>query len=212
MLAVKAFRFSDGSYLEDQDHWRLSGIHRSVFLEATPKTFLYDFGVRTVLDKNYHDAVLEISPQLHLESGQYYKNFSIEAQLFDAQNRPVLKEPLAKNLEGVNTPANSYWGSLNNGGRFGFLKTTIKNPLKWSAEHPNLYTLVLAIKDNKGNVLEARSHHIGFRKLEIQDGVFLVNGKAVKLYGVNRHDHSQFEGKVISRKIMEKRCPVNEET
>lgn len=204
ILAVKVFRFSDGSYLEDQDHWRLSGIHRSVYLEATPKTFLYDFYVRTIFDEKYQDADLQILPKIHFAKGANHADFSLEVQLFDAHDKPILKKPLSKNLKWVNNIAGNYWKSLNKDDNFAFFKTTIKNPLKWSAAHPNLYTLVLALKDKKGAVMEARSNRIGFRKLSIRDGVFLVNGKAVKLYGVNRHDHSQYEGKVISKAIMER--------
>uniref|UniRef100_A0A2B4S0Y2 Beta-glucuronidase n=1 Tax=Stylophora pistillata TaxID=50429 RepID=A0A2B4S0Y2_STYPI len=203
-LAVKVFRFSDGSYLEDQDHWRISGIHRSVYLEATPKTFIYDFGTRTILDDKYQDATLQILPKINLAKGAKYEDFDIEAQLFDNSDRPVLKKPLLKNLKDVKKIAGKYWDGINFKENFAFLKTTIKNPLKWSAEHPNLYTLVLTLKNKNGEILEARKTRIGFRKLEIKDGVFLVNGRAVKLYGVNRHDHSQHEGKVISKEIMKR--------
>ena len=202
-LAVKVFRFSDGTYLEDQDHWRLSGIHRSVYLEAVPKNFIYDFFVKTVLDKNYKNATVEILPKISIEKDKKYSDFTIEAQLFYKETM-VLKKTVEKSLKGIDKIARNGWHSLHQKGHFGFIKIPVKNPKKWSAEHPHLYTLVIAIKNKKGQTIEARRHRIGFRTLKIKDGVFMVNNKAVKLYGVNRHDHSQYEGKVVSKEIMER--------
>ncbi len=204
ILAAKVFRFSDGTYLEDQDHWRLSGIHRDVYIEAVPKSFIYDFFVRTDLDENYKDAILKIEPQISLDKGVKYEDLTLKVELFDAKGEPVLKKYVEKSLKGINVRANSYWSAHQRDKNFGFFNVKIKNPYKWSAEYPYLYTLVLSLKDTEGNLLESRSTKIGFRELKIIDGEFFVNGKSVLLYGVNRHDHSQYEGKVISKEIMEK--------
>ena len=89
VLAAKVFRWSDGSYLEDQDHWRLSGIHRDVYLEAVPKTFIYDFNVRTNLDQNYQNAILSIRPKIEVEEGIDINGWTIEANLFDDAGRKI---------------------------------------------------------------------------------------------------------------------------
>ncbi len=198
-LAVKVFRWSDGSYLEDQDHWRLSGIHRDVYLEAVPKTFIYDFFVRTDLDENYKDATLSIRPEIHKEEGADIQGWQIEAQLFNGSGQPV--------GERMSRPANAIaneWYPQRSTVKFGFLETKVENPLKWSAEFPNLYTVVLYLKNASGKLVETRSTKIGFREIEARDGEFFVNGKPVLLYGVNRHDHSQYTGKVVSEEIMRK--------
>ncbi len=197
-LAVKVFRWSDGSYLEDQDHWRLSGIHRDVYLEAVPKTFIYDFGVRTNLDENYKDATLSIRPEISVKNNTDIEGWQIEAQLFDAANLPVLKERLNKPIKRIVREGYPQRNTV----KYGLLETKIENPLKWSAEYPNLYKLVLYLKDKDGNIVETRSTKIGFRETELRDGEFFVNGKPVLLYGVNRHDHSQYNGKVISDEEM----------
>ena len=200
VLAAKVFRWSDGSYLEDQDHWRLSGIHRDVYLEAVPKTFIYDFFVKTDLDENYQDALLGIRPKIHTNGEETVKDWKLEAQLFDNFDKPVFKEKLSRNLGELLDEWYPQRGTV----KFGWLEAEVENPLKWSAEFPNLYTLVLYLRDTDGNLVEARSSKIGFRKTEVRDGEFLVNGNPVLLYGVNRHDHSQYKGKVVSEEIMRK--------
>lgn len=197
-LAVKVFRWSDGSYLEDQDHWRLSGIHRDVYLEAVPKTHIYDFFVRTDLDENYEDATISIRPKINIGEQTDIKHWSVEAQLFDSHNNPVLDAPMKR---GVHEIVNE-WYPQRNTVKFGLLEAKVKNPDKWSAEFPNLYTLVISLKDDKGLIVESRSAKVGFRKIEVVDGELFVNGKTVLLYGVNRHDHCQHGGKVVSDEVM----------
>ncbi|MET2985592.1 glycoside hydrolase family 2 TIM barrel-domain containing protein [Aureibaculum conchae] len=198
VLAAKVFRWSDGSYLEDQDHWRLSGIHRDVYLEAVPKTFIYDFNVRTDLDENYKDATLSIRPKISAENKEEAKNWTLEAQLFDATGTAVLNDKLSSNVGKIINEWYPQRGTV----KFGFMETEVENPKKWSAEFPNLYTLVFYLKDASGKLIETRSTKIGFRETELRDGEFFVNGKPVLLYGVNRHDHSQFRGKVVPKEIM----------
>ncbi len=199
-LAAKVFRWSDGSYLEDQDHWRLSGIHRDVYLEAVPKTFIYDFAVRTDLDADYKDATLSIRPKIHAEDKETAKTWTLEAQLFDNAGNAVLENNSSRNVGELLNERYPQRGNV----PFGWLKAEVKAPLKWSAEFPNLYTLVLYLNDADGKLIETRSTKVGFREIEFRDGEFFVNGQSVLLYGVNRHDHSQHEGKVVSKEIMEK--------
>ena len=200
LLAVKVFRWSDGSYLEDQDHWRLSGIHRGVFLQAEPRAHINDFFIRTDLDDAYRDARLQIRPEINRPAGMDLTGWTITAQLFDASHRPVLASPLSQDVAALLEEAYPARGNV----PFGVMETTVINPQKWTAETPYLYSLVLSLRDSRGRLVEARSHKVGFREVAVADGQLLVNGRPVLLYGVNRHDHSQHGGKVVSRETMER--------
>ncbi|MEL6557477.1 MAG: glycoside hydrolase family 2 TIM barrel-domain containing protein [Bacteroidota bacterium] len=197
-LAVKVIRWSDGSYLEDQDHWRLSGIHRDVFLTASPKVQLYDFAVRTELDEHYEDAKLQIRPEIKVFDNVKYDQWLLTAQLFDDQNKPVLSEQLSKPVKGIVEERYPPRGNV----RFPVMSATIKKPKKWSAEFPHLYTLVFYLKNDKGEVVETRSTKVGFREVAIENGELLVNGRSIKLYGVNRHDHHRYLGKAVTKESM----------
>ncbi|MEM8893174.1 MAG: glycoside hydrolase family 2 TIM barrel-domain containing protein [Bacteroidota bacterium] len=198
-LAVQVYRWSDGSYLEDQDHWRLSGIHREVKLMAAPKVQLYDHYVRTELDDDYEDAILMIRPDVKVFDNVDYANWSLSAQLYD-KAEAVLESPLTIAVEDIIEESYHPRGNV----KFGLMSTEVKNPKKWTAETPFLYDLVLELKDAKGKVQEVRKTKIGFREISIQDGQFLVNGQPILFYGVNRHDHDPYSGKVVSKSAMEK--------
>jgi beta-galactosidase len=196
-LSVKVYRWSDGSYLEDQDHWRLSGIHREVYLEAVPPNYIRDFFVKTDLDDNYRDAELLIRPELETLSNSM-DGWTLKATLFDQQGQAVM-DPLALEVNKIVNEAFPPRGNV----PFGLMKTVVSNPMKWTAETPYLYTLVLELLNEEEALVEARSARIGFREVEIsQEGEFLVNGQAVLLYGVNRHDHHQYFGKAVSKASM----------
>ncbi len=196
-VILKVFRWSDGSYVEAQDHWDLSGIHRDVLLLAEPKASISDFKVETALDDKYQDAVLKVSPYIQLEKGLNAKDFTITAKLYDGNNL-VVSETIEADLV-----ANLHYGQRWHP-KYDVLNIAIQNPKKWSAEQPNLYTLVLSLKDKKGLALESKSCKVGFRSYEEKKGVFLVNGKPVKLYGVNRHDHNAKTGKAVSYEDMKR--------
>ncbi|WPR71361.1 glycoside hydrolase family 2 TIM barrel-domain containing protein [Flavobacterium sp. NG2] len=195
-VALQVFRYSDGSYLEDQDMWRLSGIHREVYLMAQPKIALNDFFVRTKFDNNYQDAKLEIRPLLWVQEDEAkLKGYTITAQLYDAANNKVLAKPLSVEVEKVykeRWPARDIT-------KFAFMEAMIRSPRKWSAEDPYLYKLVFNVVDANGQVVESRSKKIGFRKIEFsKKNELLVNGKVVKIMGVNRHDHHPTRGKALT--------------
>ncbi|GAA0873344.1 beta-galactosidase LacZ [Gangjinia marincola] len=198
LLAVQVYRWSDGVYLEDQDHWRLSGIHRDVYLSASPKVQLYDFFVKTDLDANYEDATLSIRPKIKRYDQTNVDDWTLEAQLYDANLKPVLDSVLSLPLKGI---LREYYNQRGKP-KFGLIETTVKKPSKWSAEQPNLYTLVLTLKDQNKRAVEYRSAKIGFREVELIDGELFVNGKSVLIYGVNRHDHNPVTGKVIEEALM----------
>ena len=169
-------------------------------MEVVPKTFIYDFNVRTDLDENYKDAVLSIRPKINAENKEAVKDWVFETQLFDASGNAVLAEKMTLKVGAIINESYPQRGNV----KFGLLEAEVKDPLKWSAEFPNLYTLVFYLKDAAGKLIETRSVKVGFRETELRDGEFFVNGKPVLLYGVNRHDHSQHTGKVISKEVMEK--------
>jgi beta-galactosidase len=193
-LAVKVLRWSDGVYLEDQDHWRLSGIQRDVYLTAAPNVQLYDFFVRTDLDEDYIDATLMIRLKTKLFNGSNINGEMVHVQLYDERQQPVLDQTMQISVQSIYHEKYEQRGKPD----FAMLKAKIENPKKWSAEHPNLYTLVFSVVDSNEKLLEARSTKIGFRETEIRDGEFFINGESVLMLGVNRHDHDPVTGKVIS--------------
>jgi beta-galactosidase len=196
VLSVWVIRWSDGTFLEDQDHWRLSGIQREVLLLAEPKLRIADFFWQAKLDKEYKDAVFSIRPRIENLTGKEIKGYTVKAQLY-RDNKAVLEQPLQRSAESI---INEIYPRLDNA-KFGLLETTIKNPDKWSDEKPNLYTLVLSLEDSTGKVLEAKSCKVGFRSIEFskETGKLLINGKLTYLYGVNRPDHHPTKGKALSR-------------
>jgi beta-galactosidase len=197
-VAVQVFRWSDGSYLEDQDHWRMSGIQREVMLLAQPRVALNDFFVKTKFDENLEDALLQIRPKVTMKDSINIDGWTVEAMLYSPTDKPKFAQPLKIDLSKIVYEEYPQRDNV----KFALLETKVESPQKWSAELPVLYTLVLSLKDNDGKVLESRSCKVGFRDIHIQDGVFLVNGKPVKLYGVNRHDHSETGGKTVTRDEM----------
>lgn len=197
IVSVQVIRWADGSYLEDQDHWRMSGIQREVFIMAEPKLRIQDFFYQTKLDKEYKDAVFQLRPKIENATGQKVKDYTFQAQLYDANNVALLKEPLQKPVIDM---INESYPRLDNV-RFGMFEQTIVNPLKWSSEVPNLYTLVVTLKDPNGNITDVKSCKVGFRSVEFskENGKMLINGKETYVYGVNRHDHHPVRGKAVTR-------------
>ncbi|NGM64535.1 DUF4981 domain-containing protein [Sphingobacterium sp. SGR-19] len=200
-ISVQVIRWSDASYLEDQDHWRLSGIHRDVFLMAEPKVRIADFHWQATLDSAYRDAKFSLRPKIDNFSGDSINGFTVKAQLYDENNNPILSKEMQRDAGEI---FDEIYPRLDNV-KFGLLETHVSNPKKWSAEDPNLYRLIITLYDKQGQLLEAKSCNVGFRSIEISKdtGAFLVNGKLTKLYGVNRHDHHPERGKALTREDME---------
>ena len=181
-LAVQVFRWHDGSYLEDQDMWRLSGIEREVFLTSKSKTHIADFWVKAGLDDAYRDGTIAATVDLKVPSPAT-GSCSIDLSIFDQNKKVVFSQ---------NKPGQS--------------KVTFEGkvlaPAQWSAESPNLYTAILVLKNEKGQTIEATGSKIGFRRSEIKGKNFLINGKRVLVKGVNRHEHDPDLGKVPTRDLM----------
>jgi len=180
-VAVEVYRWCDGSYLEDQDFWRMSGIQRTVFLHARPKTYIEDYFAIGDLENNYNDGLLKLDISL-ASSDQEASGFAVEASLFDDGQK------LWSESGGVKLSDNK--GNVN------FMKS-FPDINKWSAETPDLYSLVISLKDKNGKILESVSSRIGFRKVEIVSSQLLVNGVAVYLKGTNLHEHHDVNGHVV---------------
>jgi Beta-galactosidase/beta-glucuronidase len=194
-ISVWVIRWSDGSFLEDQDQWRLSGIHREVLLLAEPKLRIADFHWQAKLDKDYKDAVLSIRPRIENLTGKEVHGYTVKARLYNKAGQPVFEQE--RSAESI---INEIYPRLDNV-KFGLLEGTITNPDKWSDEAPNLYTLVISLEDSTGALLEAKSCKVGFRSIEFskENGKLLINGKLTYLYGINRPDHHATKGKALSR-------------
>ncbi len=193
ILAVEVYRWSDGSYLEDQDMWRLSGIYRDVYLFSTPKLHIRDYFIKSNLDENYKDAQLEIDIELKNYSDEAFNNISIEAVLFDDARNQVGDKMSKSNI------------SVRENRKIKIkLSQLISNPKKWTAETPNLYQVVLILKDSNGKIIETIESKIGFRKVEIKNTRFLINGKPVHLKGTNRHEMHPRYGQHVPRETMVK--------
>ena len=184
-LAVEVYRWSDGSYLECQDFWRLSGIERDVYLYAAPKTRIFDFFFKPGLDDNYKDANFSLDVELEKARAKGGK-VNVEAKILDG-NKELYSATKVVDISKVKST---------------LFTGTIEDPRKWSAEDPNLYTLVINLKDKKGRAIESTSTKIGFRRVEIIGGQILVNGQPVLFKGVDRHEHDEMTGHVVSEESM----------
>jgi beta-galactosidase len=185
VVAVEVYRWSDGSYLEDQDFWRLSGIFRDVQLVSRSSTYIRDFYVRTLLDDQYRDGLLKLKVTVK-NSGEREEPFSLEAKLLDSLGRPVFPT-----LSKASSAARQSEAILD-------FQETVSNPQKWSAEEPSLYLLLLTLRDGVGRVVESIPWRVGFRSSEIKDGQILVNGKPIIIKGVNRHEFDPDLGQVMT--------------
>lgn len=197
VISVWVIRWSDGSFLEDQDQWRMSGIHREVYLHAEPSLRIADFFYQTILDKDYKDALLCIRPRIENLTGKDMPGYVLKAQVYDANNQPVLQQPLSKKTDEIINEIHPRLDRV----KFGLMETSISNPKKWSPEEPNLYKLVLTLEDSTGKVLEVKTCKLGFRSIEFRknDSKLLINGKLTYLCGVNRPDHHPTRGKALTR-------------
>ncbi len=183
LLAVKVWRNSDGTYLEDQDMWRLSGIFRDVYLMATPEVHIRDFAVVTDLDAEYRDAELRVQAALR-NYGSRARQGRLRVGLDWQGELQISPEELSFNLQPGQEDLLVF-------------SRTVRAPRQWSAEKPHLYTLLLELLDEQGAVTEVLSRRIGFREVEIRDQQVLVNGVPVKFNGVNSHMHHPETGNAV---------------
>ncbi|MGJ8734788.1 MAG: glycoside hydrolase family 2 TIM barrel-domain containing protein, partial [Cellulophaga sp.] len=184
-VSVQVLRWSDASYMEDQDFWRLSGIERDVYVYAANKVTVRDFRVIADLENNYSDGVFKTSLQVDNNTNNSVEK-SIEIKLIDGVNEVYKESKTVKLKAGRNSVDFSQ---------------VVKNVKTWNAEKPNLYKLLIHLKNKNDKTTEATSIRVGFRNIKIENNQFLVNGKPVLLKGANLHDHSDTEGHTVSEAL-----------
>lgn len=182
IIAASVYRYSDGAYLEDQDFWRLSGMERSVYMYALPSQHIEDFTVKADLDDAYTNGLFTVDVKI---SGNA-KTSSVNCILQSNDGKEILynKTIPVSSLSAVK------------------FESIIPKPKKWSGEAPNLYTLIIELKDAGKKTIEVKTKKIGFRKSEIRSGQYLLNGKPIYFKGVNRHEHDPYTGHTLTEESM----------
>ncbi|GGZ87634.1 glycoside hydrolase family 2 TIM barrel-domain containing protein [Algibacter mikhailovii] len=186
-IALEVYRWCDGSYLEDQDFWRLSGIERDVYLYATPKVHIQDFVIVSDLDQNYQNGLFDF--KIDVANSNAKKASGYINILLESESKEVYKASKSIEIEAKTSSALNF-------------EKVIPNVMHWTAETPSLYKLTIDLLDKKGRVLESTTRQIGFRNIKIENGQVLVNGQPILIKGVNRHEHDYKSGHVISRTSM----------
>ncbi len=186
-VALEVYRWSAGAYLECQDMWRLSGIERDVYLYSTPRRFISDYKVTSSLDKQtYKEGLFALEATVEgASNGVSVMEYTLE----DPSGKTILKKEMPVKSRGLSNFIT-------------FDEQALPDVKRWSAEHPNLYSLTLALKNDAGQVTHLTGGNVGFRTSEIKDGRFCINGVPVLVKGANRHEHSQL-GRTVSRELME---------
>ena len=205
-IALEVYRYSDGSYLEDQDFWRFGGIHRSIHLLHTPDIRIRDYAVRTLpVSTDYQDFILQIDPQFSVYRGMTGKGTTLQGVLKDASGRELatLKGDVEDILDLEHKAGRmNEWYPQRGPRKLGRMSATIKSPKRWTAETPYLYKLHLTLLTAEGEVIEQVEQAVGFRSVEIRNGQLLVNGAPVRFRGVNRHEHDPRTARVMSEERM----------
>ncbi|GAF02840.1 glycoside hydrolase family 2 TIM barrel-domain containing protein [Saccharicrinis fermentans] len=189
-VSVEAYRWSDGSYLEDQDFWRLSGFDRGIYLYSTDHLRIADFFAKAGLDGNYKNGILDIE----VDVANKLKNnaqVSLGVRLIDGRDKTVFAQDTKVEIGG------DVQKRLH-------IKGNVTKAHKWSNETPYLYTLLLSLMDSEGQLIEAVSCKVGFRTVEIKNAQLLLNGKPLLVRGVNLHEHNAYAGHVVDEETMMK--------
>lgn len=203
-ISVEVYKYSDGSYLEDQDFWRFAGIHRDITLFHTPDVRIRDFAVRTIPDADYRDFTLQVDPQLEAADGQRGDGYTLRVMLKDGGS--VVYDSIAgiKEILDLDHKAAvmNEWYPQRGPRKLGRFSHKVESPRRWTAETPELYTLELELADANGNVVERASSKVGFRSVEVKNGQVLVNGNPIRFRGVNRHEHDPLTARVMTEEMM----------
>lgn len=192
-LAVQVFKWSSGSWLEDQDFWRLSGIFREVYLYSVPKVHIYDMFIKTKLNETFDQAELELA--LHFMKDSVG---TVEAKLFKS-DESYHKMGLYKEIDSSGAVVAQLNADIT---KDMIMSATVVKPNLWNAEQPNLYTLELTITNADSHVEEVILQQVGFRRFEMKNGLMLINGKRIVFKGVNRHEFSCFNGRAVTEEDM----------
>ncbi|MBO5549889.1 MAG: hypothetical protein J5954_09775 [Prevotella sp.] len=198
-IAVEVYKYSDGSYLEDQDFWRFGGIHRDVLLYHTPDVRLRDVAVRASMD-----GTLQINPQFSVYQGETGEGYRLVATLTDGLRLLCSDSIAADEVLDLDHKAKrmNEWYPQRGHRKFNRMDMKVANPKLWSCEQPNLYTLLLELNDAKGQTVERVTQQVGFRDINIRNGQLLINGQPIKIRGVNRHEHDPYTARVMTEERM----------
>jgi beta-galactosidase len=196
-LVCVVTRWSDASFIEDQDHWWQSGLQREVFLYATLKPNLQDVFASSELSEDFQKAKFSAEIKISFPGETHGSDYSVSAQLYNPAGKEVFTSP----LQALCQPEEPHWWNIKEPRTEVVLEATVRKPKLWSHEEPNLYTLVVSLKGPTGE--EHTATRFGFRKIEIRDRMLLINGKRVCINGVNLHDHHDVTGKYISPETFE---------
>ncbi len=189
MVTTEVIRWSDGSFLEDQDQWRLAGMYRSVSVYALPPVHLADYFAKPTLEADLRSGRLTVIARLG-GPDDAAEGYRIEAQLYDGE-APIFAEPLHATYHPSAYRAPQVTVSQG-----------VNTPRLWSHETPHLYTLVVSLRDAEGRMVQAQSCRVGFRTVEVRDRQLLINGRPVYIRGVNRHEHDERRGKALTVESM----------
>ena len=216
-IALEVYRYSDGSYLEDQDFWRFGGIQRDITLIHTHKVAFRDYTVRTLPAKPgcYDDFILQVDPAFVVRQGELGVGYRAKAELKDMQGNVVemtdlegrqvsgleVDVPEVLDLEHKASRMN-LWYPQRGPRRMGRMQAIVKSPHRWTSETPNLYKLHLTLMNEKGEVVQQIEQRVGFRIVEIKNGQMLVNGAPIRFRGVNRHEHHPVNARVMDEQTM----------
>ena len=211
-IAIEVYKYSDGSYLEDQDFWRFGGIHRDVLLYYTPDIRLRDVAVRTLngehKENRPRDAqwTLAINPQFSVYNGETGEGYHLIATLLDGDVSLCCDSIAASEVLDLQHKAKrmNEWFPQRGYRKFNRIEMKVENPKLWNVEHPNLYTLLLELKGRDGKTIERVSQQVGFRDIRIAGGQLLINGEPIKIRGVNRHEHDPYKARVMTEELMQK--------
>ncbi|HEX5555707.1 MAG TPA: glycoside hydrolase family 2 TIM barrel-domain containing protein [Chitinophagaceae bacterium] len=195
LIAFQVYRWSDGSYMEDQDMWRMAGVNRDVYLYARNKTHIRDIQIIPDLTDHYKNGKLAVSLDFLNNADKALKDCHATVELLDSTGRLIKKAKVA----------------LKDSGAFKNITLSVKSPHEWTAETPYLYTVITTLTDGNGKLMEVIPQKAGFRKVEIKDGVLYVNGKAILIKGTNRHEMDPITGQYISKKRMEQDVRIMKE-
>ena len=222
VLAVEVYRYCACSYIEDQDMWRMSGVMRDVYLLTEPDVRIFDFQVKTLLDADYKDANLNVLIKVMNNTDLPVEAHHIQLDLYDPDGKIVQQSPLVTGFTGMENPdwpVNSWrsgdYSTANymrfqehpkfiyaNTMRSVYLDVKIANPLKWTAEMPHLYTMLLTLLDENNQIVQVVKKKIGFRSISAKNGEILINGKAIKFKGMNIHEFHPQKGRAIDKDLM----------
>ncbi|MEO6949530.1 MAG: glycoside hydrolase family 2 TIM barrel-domain containing protein [Ginsengibacter sp.] len=195
LIAFQVYRWSDGTYMEDQDMWRLAGVDRDVYMYARNPVHIRDVEIIPDLTNNYKNGQLNISLDFINNNESALKNHKVSFELLDSSGKSVGKTTVA----------------LNDSNQFKNVVIKLNNPQKWTAETPYLYTILTTLSDQNGKTIEVIPQKTGFRKVEIINNALCVNGKAILIKGVNRHEMDPISGQVISKERMEQDIKIMKE-